>query len=194
MRVAKPCGMMAAMTADRTTLQWPKLATAIRAAREARGLSQVALAERAGISEGSVQNLEDPARRPGRIPPSLAKVEPHLGWAEGSGLAILRGNEPTPVPVVHEASASLRAGSDRLRGKLPLRIVDELESDDPLLDSQVIQLPGAKGVRMTVVVHGTPDATPEQIQEALLAWRKAERNLRRLSDDDDEEPQAANGA
>ncbi|MFJ7176474.1 multiprotein-bridging factor 1 family protein [Streptomyces massasporeus] len=181
------------MTEDRTKLQWPKLATAIRAAREARGLSQVTLAERAGISEGSVQNLEDPARRPGRIPPSLAKVEPHLGWAEGSGLAILHGGDPTPIPVTHDVSASLRGGADRLRGKLPLRIVDELESDDPLLDSQVIQLPGTDGVRMTVVVHGTPDATPEEIQKALLAWRRAERNLRRLSGDDDE-PQAANGA
>ncbi|MFF8100078.1 hypothetical protein ACF07S_09935 [Streptomyces sp. NPDC016640] len=182
------------MTEDRTKLHWPKLATAIRAAREARRLTQLALAELAGISEGSVQNLEDISRRPGRIPPSLAKVEPHLGWAEGSGLAILRGGEPTPAPVVHDASASLHGGPDRLRGKLPLRIVDELESDDPLLDSQVIQLPGTQGARMTVVVHGTPDATPEQIQEALLAWRKAERNLRRLSDDDGDEPQAANGA
>jgi len=84
-------------------------------------------------------------------------------------------------------------GPDRLRGKLPLRIVDELESDDPLLDSAVIQLPGTKGVRMTVVVHGQPDATPEEIQEALLAWRRAESKLHRLPGDDDDSP-AANGA
>lgn len=185
---------MKAMTEDRTKLHWAQLATAIRAAREARGLSQVALAERAGISEGSVQNLEDASRRPGRIPPSLAKVEPHLGWAEGSGRAILGGGEPTPAPVVHDASANLRGGSDRLRGKLPLRIVDELESDDPLLDSAVIQLPGTKGVRMTVVVHGQPDATPEEIQEALIAWRRAESKLHRLPDNGGDEQQTANGA
>jgi transcriptional regulator with XRE-family HTH domain len=185
--------MMKAMTEDRTKLLWPKLAAAVRAAREARGLSQVALAELAGISEGSVQNLEDPSRRPGRIPPSLAKVEPHLGWAEGSGVAILKGGEPTPAPVTHEGAASLRGGKDRLRGKLPLRIVDELESDDPLLDSAVIQLPGTKGVRMTVVVHGQPDASPEEIQDALLAWRRAESKLQGLTDDETDRP-AANGS
>ena len=49
---------------------------------------------------------------------------------------------------------------------------------------------------MTVVVHGQPDATPEQIQEALLAWRRAERNLKRLPNDDDDgnEPKVANGS
>jgi transcriptional regulator with XRE-family HTH domain len=181
------------MTEDRTKLQWAKLAAAIRSAREARGLTQVALAELAGISEGSVQNLESGDSR-SRIPPSIAKVEPHLGWATGSGRAILDGGEPTLVPVTHDISADLKAVEGNLRRKLPLRIVDELESDDPLLDSTVIELPGVDGARMTVVVHGRPDATPEQIQEALLAWREAERKLRRLPDDSGEEPPAANGS
>lgn len=180
--------MMKAMTEDRTKLQWAKLAAAVRAAREAQGLTQVALAELAGISEGSVQNLESGDPRT-RIPPSINRVEPHLGWATGSGRAILDGGEPTPAA---EPSVDVTAIEGRLRRKLPLRIVDELESDDPLLDSQVIQLPGTNGARMTVVVHGRPDATPEQIQQALLAWRQAERKLRRLPDGD--EPQAANGS
>lgn len=177
--------MMAAMTEDETKLQWPRLAVAVRAAREARGLRQTDLAELAGVSEGSVQNLEDITRRPSRMPQSLAKIEPHLGWAAGSGRAILEGREPTPLPA-----------EKTLRGKLPLRVVAELESDDPLIDSQVIQLPGTGGARMTVVVHGRSDATPEEIQEALLAWRRAERNLHRLPDDDSNggEPHAANGA
>lgn len=185
---------MKAMTEDRTKLQWAKLATAIRAAREARGLTQVALAELAGISEGSVQNLESGDPRT-RIPPSLTKIEPHIGWATGSGRNVLDGRDPTPVPVVHEGSASLRASKDKLREKLPLRIVDELESDDPLLDSAVIQLPGTDGARMTVVVHGRPDATPQEIQDALLAWRRTEQRLHRLPDGDDNgsEPRTANG-
>lgn len=193
MRVAKPCGMMKAMTEDRTQWRWGKLGAAIKAAREARGLRQIDLAERAGISEGSVQNLEGGEPR-SRMPQSLAKVEPHLGWTAGSGLAILRGGEPTLAPVTHEAAATPNAGrKDRLREKLPLRVVDELESDDPLLDSQVIQLPGIPGARMTVVVHGSPDATPEEIQEALIAWRRAEANLHRLPGSPDDEPRAANG-
>ena len=183
--------MMKAMTEDWATKRWPELATAIRAAREARHLTQAALAELAGVSEGTVQNLESGKPRP-RVPKTLPQVEPHLGWAAGSAVAILNGGDPTPLTTVHDATASLRGGSDRLRGTLPLRIVDELESDDPLIDSAVIQLPGAKGVRMTVVVHGQPDATPREIQEALLAWRRAESKLHRLPDDDD--PRAANGA
>lgn len=185
MRVAKLCGIMAVMTEDETKLQWAKLAVAIRAAREAHGLRQIDLAELAGVSEGSVQNLEDTDRRPTRMPQSLAKIEPHLGWAAGSGRAVLEGREPSPAPA-----------EKTLRGKLPLRVVAELESDDPLIDSQVIQLPGTDGARMTVVVHGRPDATPEEIQEALLAWRRAERNLHRLPDSGGtgDEPQAANGA
>jgi transcriptional regulator with XRE-family HTH domain len=186
--------MMKAMTEDRTQWQWPRLAAAIRAARESRGLRQIDLATLAGVSEGTIQNLEDPDRHPSRMPQSLAKVEPHLGWTQGSAATILRGGDPTPAPVTHEASASLKAGKDKLRDKYSLRIVGELESDDPLIDSQVIQLPGTPGARMTVVVHGSPDATPEEIQEALLAWRKAEARLQRLPDTDNEDdPRAANG-
>ncbi|MFR9796566.1 helix-turn-helix transcriptional regulator [Streptomyces sp. MS06] len=172
------------MTEDRTTWAWVELGAAIRAAREARGLRQVDLADLAGVSEGTIQNLENGDRRP-RIPPSLAKVEPHLGWAPESGLAILRGETPTTL---HEP-ADDRA---QMRRDLPLRIVDELESSDPLLDSTVIQLPGTDGARMTVVVRGRPDATPEEIQEALLAWRRTEQELRRLPGED--EPRAANGS
>jgi transcriptional regulator with XRE-family HTH domain len=185
---------MKAMTEDRTKLQWPRLAIAIRAAREARGLSQEALAALAGIAEGSVQNLEAGKPR-NRMPQTLVKIEPHLGWAAGSGRLILDGGDPIPVADV-PADSQDEADADKLRRKLPLRIVDELESDDPLLDSAVIQLPGANGARMTVVVHGNPEATPQQIQEALLAWRRAEENLRRLPDDDGggDEPRAANGS
>lgn len=182
------------MTEDRTKLQWGKLATAIRAAREARGLTQPKLAELAGVSEGSVQNLESGKPR-NRMPQTLAKMEPHLGWAAGSGRVVLDGGDP--VPAGEEASRHTgNASPDKLRRKLPLRIVDELESDDPLLDSAVIRLPGTGAARMTVVVHGDPGATPEQIQEALIAWRRAEERLQRLpdSDGDDDEPQAANGS
>lgn len=185
---------MAVMTEDRTKLQWGRLATVIRAAREARGLSQEALAARAGVAEGSVQNLESGKPR-NRMPQTLAKIEPHLGWAAGSGRLILDGGDPIPADTDSAADDS-DADPDKLRRKLPLRIVDELESDDPLLDSAVIELPGTDGARMTVVVHGSPDATPQEIQDALIAWRKAEQSLRRLPNGDgsDDEPRAANGS
>ncbi|MFE7233989.1 multiprotein-bridging factor 1 family protein [Streptomyces sp. NPDC057596] len=169
------------MTEDRTKLQWGRLAATIRAAREALGLSQAALGEQAGVSEGTIQNLES-GKPKSRMPQSLSKVEPPLGWASGSAVAVLKGGEPAPLPA-RDTSAGASAGQDELSRKFPLRVVAELKSDDPLLDSAVIELPGVGGARMTVVVHGQPDATPEEIQEALLAWRRAERKLR-LPDDD----------
>lgn len=69
---------------------WKRLAVAIRQAREAANMTQIDLAERANISEGSVQNLESGNGRT-RIPPTLARVERALGWAAGSGVAILQG-------------------------------------------------------------------------------------------------------
>lgn len=182
---------MAVMTEDRTKLHWAALGSAIRAAREARGLTQPQLAELADVSEGSVQNLEAGKPR-ARMPQTLPKIEPHLGWEVGSGRLILDGGKPV---LATDPPAGAHGDTDKLRRKYSLRIVDELESSDPLVDSAVIQLPGTSGARMTVVVHGTPDATPQEIQDALLAWRRAEENLRRLPDgDDDGEPQAANGS
>lgn len=180
------------MTKDLTSLRWAELAAAIRAAREARGLSQEALAVLASISEGTVQNLEGGKPR-SRMPQSLAKVEPHIGWESGSGRTILEGGKPTLTPEPSE-QFSANLADDKLRRKLPLRIVGELESNDPLLDSTVIQLPGIDGARMTIVVHGKPDATPEEIQAALLEWRRMEQHLRRLPDDDGDGSKAANGS
>lgn len=69
---------------------WKRLASAIRQAREAAGMTQIELAARAGIAEGSVQNLES-GRPRNRIPQTLTKIEEVLGWATGSGVAILEG-------------------------------------------------------------------------------------------------------
>lgn len=129
-------------------LDWPRLARTIREAREAAGLSQVALADKAGVSEGSVQNLEDAGRRPSRIPPSLAKVEKALNWASGSAVAILRGASgpvtiqdeggglyvaKIPEDELHEAiSMSAIAVSDNLTAReirdLSQKIVEELKA------------------------------------------------------------------
>jgi len=150
---------------------WKRLADAIKRGREAAGMTQKDLAEKAGIAEGSVQNLES-GRERSRIPQSLAKVEQAIGWAPGSGVAVLRGTIGQPPRSSEEpAKAKPRNQSD-----LPLRVVDELE-DGPLLDSTVLNLGDDSGARMIVVVRGKPDASPEEIQEALLAWRRMERRI-----------------
>lgn len=152
---------------------WKHLADTVEAAREAKNLTQVALAEKAGVSESTIQNIESGVERK-RVPASLHKVERALGWAPGSGERVLEGAAPEHV---EETAAP---PSD-----LPLRIVHELQ-DGPLLDATVLDLaPLGSGARMIVVVKGAPDASPEQIRTDLLAWAKAQRHMQNLPIDDE---------
>lgn len=161
--------MMCVMSRD-----WVRLGHAIEAARDAKGMTQVALASAADISESTVQNLESGVERK-RQPPSLKKVEVALGWAPGSAESILSGGEPVPLVETPQVEAA-RPADDGTAG-LPLRIVQEL-SDGPLLDTTVLPLSGDS--RMVIVVKGTPDASPEQIRRDLLAWAKAQAVLQDL--------------
>ncbi|MCP3820134.1 helix-turn-helix transcriptional regulator [Streptomyces sp. A3M-1-3] len=168
---------------------WARLAKAIEAARDTKGWTQVALAEAAGVSESTVQNLESGKGRK-RMPSSLPKVERALGWRPGSGEAVLAGGDPSlHEPQTHSGSAKLRAvagtsaSGEVSAAELPLRIVQEL-ADGPLLDTTVMDLtPLGSDARMIVVVKGTPDASPEQIRKDLLAWAKAQRLLQSMGDD-----------
>ncbi|MFJ6487030.1 helix-turn-helix domain-containing protein [Streptomyces californicus] len=156
---------------------WVRLGHAIEAARDAKGMTQVALATAADVSESTIQNLEAGKARV-RQPPSVKKVEAALGWAPGSADAVLAGGEPTPAPATQNTE-SPQAGDQT---GLPLRIIQEL-SDGPLLDTTVLPLSGDS--RMVIVVKGTPDASPEQIRRDLIAWAKAQSVLRDLDRDGD---------
>lgn len=158
----------------RMSRDWKRLADAVEAAREAKSLTQVALAEAAGVSESTVQNLESGVERK-RVPASLPKVERALGWSPGSGERVLEGGDPTLTAEETGAPPT----------DLPLRIIQELQ-DGPLLDTTVLDLtPLGSNARMIVVVKGEPDASPEQIRADLLAWAKAQRHLQNLDGDDD---------
>ncbi|MGW3298415.1 helix-turn-helix transcriptional regulator [Streptomyces rubiginosohelvolus] len=156
---------------------WVRLGHAIEAARDAKGMTQVALAEAADVSESTVQNLEAGKERK-RQPPSVKKVEAALGWAPGSADAVLAGGEPTSLSAAPSSDASPVGDQTGL----PLRIVQEL-SDGPLLDTRVLPLSGES--RMVIVVKGTTDASPEQIRRDLLAWAKAQSVLQELDHGDD---------
>lgn len=174
-RVAWPSGMMSPMGRD-----WARLARTIEDARKAKGLTQVGLAEAAAVSESTIQNLESDKERK-HVPASLYKVERALGWATGSGEAILNGGEPAVAEEAAEPPTDL-----------PLRILQELK-DGPLLDTTVLDLtPLGSKARMVVVVKGEPDASPEQIRADLLAWAKAQRFLQNLGEEDDGPTEIAN--
>ena len=151
----------------RMSREWARLARAIEAARDVMGLTQVGLAERADISESTVQNLESGVTRK-RTPSTLPKVEQALGWAPGSGLAILAGGEPTPI--------NTPSATEDIPG-LPMRIVQAL-GEGRLLDTKILDLEDESGARMIVVVKGKQGATPEEIQRALDAWERTEAQLR----------------
>src|SRR5690349_24313752 len=155
---------------------WARLAGAIETARDELGMTQVALAEAAGVSESTIQNLESGKDRK-RFPTSLPKVERGLQWASGSGEAVLLGGDPTPL-----ASEEV-APSDALN--LPLRIQQEL-AEGSLVDTTVLDLtPLGSNARMIVVIKGEPDATPEQIRKDILAWARARQLLEGLGDPDE---------
>ncbi|MFK0222836.1 helix-turn-helix domain-containing protein [Streptomyces vinaceus] len=148
---------------------WKRLGEAIEAARDALGMSQVGLAEAAGISESTVQNYEAGVVRV-RTPVTLAQVERALGWEPGSGAAVLAGGDPTPTaPAKPELN-------------LPLRVTQAL-SDGQLIDTKILELNDKSGAKMIVVVKGRPNASPEEIQAALDAWERAEDRLRDVAHD-----------
>ncbi|MGW3491952.1 helix-turn-helix domain-containing protein [Streptomyces sp. NPDC001054] len=152
------------------TRDWTRLAKAVEARRKTLGLSQVQLADKAGVSESTVQNLEAGHRRT-RMPTSLPGVERALGWAPESAASILTGGEPTPLPEPAPEAP-----------KLPLRIQQEL-ADGQLIDATVLDLAPGSGAKMIVVVKGEPDASPEEIRTSLLAWARAQEALKDVTSD-----------
>lgn len=153
------------------TRDWKRLGEAIEAARDALGMSQVGLAEAAGISESTVQNYEAGVVRV-RLPVTLGHVEQALGWAPGSGVAVLKGGDPTPIAAT-PAKAELN---------LPLRVAQALE-DGQLIDTKILELNDKSGAKMIVVVKGKPNASPDEIRAALEAWERAEDRLRDVAHD-----------
>ncbi|RPK56184.1 anaerobic benzoate catabolism transcriptional regulator [Streptomyces sp. ADI96-02] len=76
------------------------LGRAVREARIRQGMTQTQLAEVAGVSRATLQNLE----RGGRLRSlNLVKIESVLGWAPGSVQALLEGGAPSPIEEMPEA-------------------------------------------------------------------------------------------
>jgi len=73
---------------------WARLGRAISTARKTQGLRQEDLADRAGVSLGSVQNAESGAVPKARMPQTLHPIAKALGWADGAIDDILGGGAP----------------------------------------------------------------------------------------------------
>lgn len=164
---------------------WARLGAAVTSARRTAGMSQQELAERIGTGRSSVQSIER-GHEFAKITGTMRSVARELGWADGSIESVLAGGDPVPADTA-PTPPSAGTGQD-----LPLRIVQEL-SEGQLLDTTVLDLtPAGSSARMIVVVKGRPDASPEEIRRDLLAWRKMQRRLQNIGDE--EEPPAARNA
>lgn len=174
---------MKAMSKD-----WARLGRAVKAARLERHLTQAELATALGLDESTVQNLETARFGQGfsRVPSSARHAAQYFSWAPGSLDVILGGGDPV-LPSEAAPETPQPRPTDALRADLPLRIVHELKGDGPLLDTTVMELPNtAPNVTLTIVVQGTPDASPEDIARGIQAWRQAERRLKDLDGSDPE--------
>lgn len=166
---------------------WARLAKAIQQARESRRMpgglrmTQTQLAEAAGVSEGTIQNLENPDRTYTRRPPTLAAVERVL-WKPGSVDAVLAGGDPVPLPDDDSAErddASAAGPAVRRTERLPLRVQHELDGG-VVVDTDVIDL-GRSGMKMVVVITRDSDEDlpdDEQLREDYREWSRVQRALR----------------
>lgn len=114
-----------AITVPRDPEAWAKLGRTIRECREEDGLSRRALAEKAGVSEKSIQVAEEGRVPRGRMPQSLARIEEALRWLPGAHISILNGGswartgpiEEVKVELEPEGAAEVRAEANRLEAK-----------------------------------------------------------------------------
>jgi DNA-binding XRE family transcriptional regulator len=162
-------------------LRWDRLGEELQAARVAASYTQEDMARELGVSRASIQKIErgDSFRR---VTPTMRAFAQRLGWSENSIERVLEGGTPALADTPAARDRKTAAGVSAEATGLPLRIVDELEDEGDLLDSVV--LPLGDDARMVVVVKGKPGASPEEIRRNLEAWRKAQRHLQSVGDDE----------
>lgn len=170
---------------------WARLGKAFAAAREAAGLTQTEVAERIGVTRTPIQAIERGTAFK-KVTGTMRSYARVLNWTPESIQTVLGGGNPA---LTRTAAAPATAGQSAALASLPLAILDQLKSEGPLIDATVISLPSAKAdVHMTIVVRGEPNATPEEIRDALLAWRRTQRRLQDMDDDQDLPPRSVNEA
>lgn len=171
---------------------WGRLGRAVMEARKAAGLSQIELADAAGLSRSAVQSIERgrPFGSPQLSHRSVAQV---LGWTPDSVAVVLGGGEPVRSAPAAEAfgpTVSVAAGvepvdellddlTERVRAALLGGTVADADAiglgDEP--DDGEVVLIWKRGER--------PDVTPEQLRADLKKWARLQRVAREILADDE---------
>jgi len=105
---------------------WNRLAELVLARRRELGLSQMALADKAGVHVTTIRHLEA-GRVANELPRSRNQIEPELGWAGGSFEAVLNGGEPT---LVDERAAAAGPAIDPAKVAGALELLRSRSDDD----------------------------------------------------------------
>lgn len=170
---------------------WKRLGKALKADRESQGLTQPDVVDALESSLSTIQAIErgQEYSKPTRAIRSYAKL---LNWTDSSVEQVLSGGDPNHVVYATASLGGAKApADDDLDDKrLPLRIVHELKDDGALLDTTVIKV--GNHARAVIVVKGDLDATAEEIEAALKAWRATQSQLQ--SPADGESTSAADGS
>jgi transcriptional regulator with XRE-family HTH domain len=173
---------------------WERLGEAIRQRRQAIGMSQIELAEAAGLGRSAVQGVER-GRSYARPQLSHRSIAQALGWTAESIVAVLAGEEPTlseagAAPTPAPAAEGANQGSPEvdtllddlsehvklalLGGQVVAGDVIDLAPDDP--DS----------VAVLILKRGKqPNASPEQMRARLRKWAQLQRAARDIFSDED---------
>lgn len=152
------------------TRQWERRLAAVKAERKKRGLTQVELADAAGVTESTIQNLEG-GRAYKRKPEKLDAVWEVLQAADNDGAADQANSSPA------------LAG----QAAVPLRVRHELDDGD-VVDTDVIDL-SRGGMKMVVVVTRDPgSAVPDAatMREDFAEWTRVQRAIRKIADNQDD--------
>ncbi|MFJ6566540.1 helix-turn-helix domain-containing protein [Streptomyces sp. NPDC091292] len=171
---------------DRDRDRWARLGRAFAEAREAIGLSQDQVAGRIGVTRTTIQSIERGhvgGKPPTRVTGTMREYARLVGWTEDSITRVLNGSKPEREPTT-SASPEQKAPSAEPSGAgLPAAVELELRQGETL-ESAVLHLgPEQSDARVVVVLKGSPDITPEELEEMMKQWRKARRHLQSLAGD-----------
>ncbi|MFC5888533.1 helix-turn-helix transcriptional regulator [Kitasatospora sp. CM 4170] len=172
---------------------WGRLGRAVREAREAAGLSQVELAESAGLSRSAVQSIER-GRAFGSPQLSHRSVAQVLGWTPDSVALVLAGGEPArsaPSATAYQSTVSVvpspdAESVDELLDDLTARVRAALLGGS-VADADAIGLGEEPDDGEVVLIWKRgqrPDATPEQLRADLKKWARLQRVAREILADD----------
>ena len=113
------------MLPDMTPDPWVRVGEAVRARREALGLTQLDLARAAGVSETTVRVLET-ARRDSYRRPNLRAIASALGWPDDA-IDRIRAGRPADEQLVDRDDRALEDRLAELEAEL-LRLRDALRA------------------------------------------------------------------